>query len=859
MKKKITALTSFLLVTLLFVGLSPVIASDISSAQFYGVITVSNNSTANTSVPTTFTANTTAWIANSIMNSSANNTAIRTSSGADVAYTLGYAGNPGCLFVPSIGTNTQLTNILYTGGTDNMNGKIRYFPAAGGMTIVDNDDPVTGMEPSDNFSMTLKAWFDTVASLPYLEKSGAVSVNNTATNEITATVYSGAFPTVMETVSGNNTVAGLNHTVTLPTIKDKDDLLLIIFGSDGNPTVTYPAGWTKLFQSSSGVAATLSAGYKMSSGAEPASIVVTTSASEMTAWNIYSIRGAATLNIGAAATGASANPDPPALTPSWGALNTLWIAAVGIDGNSVVNPWAYPANYTNGFYDTAANAGGVCVGSARRELNAASNDPGTFTTSNDDWVTNTIAVWPATKIPVTASSGEKTVTVTMDSPFLSLNPDGAATPPVTTGLVLNAPLPQPEEYAASGGTFTTIDATAPVVTVSGAVWDADNGYTFDAIDDYFSVAHNANQLLTTGGSIEAWFNAASLGENNLGKIVDKSTGNYGQDGYSMLLSAGPVVYFTINDGAGISTGAGAVAFGSMVNVTATFDGTGDGTLYVNGVQSGTTGVIADPATITTANAMRIGNRSGGTDRTFDGKIAEVRLYNVELTPAQVLQNYNATKSKYTTGNIHTYSTLASVLDNASDWVIKSNAFIESFDFYKGGNHNASIAWEYGATFTDSTGNGNDATPTYRTTDASPYISAALTSFSPVSEAQAPAYTLTDAPAFFTTIPGISGNFSIGMDPTYPGHEVITQIAAAGAVPQQLPIVIFSTMVLIIISLALSAMMKSGGVNSLFIKMCIIVAVMCIYVALSIMDPWQVYFFTLIGISLCWLSRQREAY
>jgi len=247
-----------------------------------------------------------------------------------------------------------------------------------------------------------------------------------------------------------------------------------------------------------------------------------------------------------------------------------------------------------------------------------------------------------------------------------------------------------------------------------------------------------------------------------------------------------------------------------------------------------------------------------------GSIGEARIYSDALTPSEVLANYNATKWKYdASDSFYDYAYVgAGVPDNPNDWVVCSantTPYMDTFDIDITGVNKYSIKWEYGTTFTDLSGNGNDATPTFRTASSDADVSASLSSFLPISEAKAPAYSLSDAPDFFTVTPGVTGDFTANITPAYPGRDVIVAVAAAGAVPETLPTLIFSSFILLVISLGFSYAMKTTGVNSLFIKMCVITAAMCLLVAFKIFDVWQIYFFVLIGLALCWLSRQREAY
>ncbi|GAI55169.1 unnamed protein product, partial [marine sediment metagenome] len=78
--------------------------------------------------------------------------------------------------------------------------------------------------------------------------------------------------------------------------------------------------------------------------------------------------------------------------------DTLWFVVEGNDYKRTVE--AYPTNYTDGRNDYANVTTGCGVGTARRELNAISEDPGVFTISfSDKWVANIVAIRPEEEVP----------------------------------------------------------------------------------------------------------------------------------------------------------------------------------------------------------------------------------------------------------------------------------------------------------------------------------------------------------------------------------------------------------------------------------------------------------------------------
>lgn len=157
MNKKLFIITAVFVLFAASLSVGVCVASDITGADFYGTITVTNNSTATTNVATTISgANTTALIAGGYLNATATNCAIQYS-GADVAFMPGWGPYPWCVFVPTIGNNAQTFDTLYVKGVTG--GKLMYFPGSTGMTVSD------GMtEPGNNFGITINdAWINTTA------------------------------------------------------------------------------------------------------------------------------------------------------------------------------------------------------------------------------------------------------------------------------------------------------------------------------------------------------------------------------------------------------------------------------------------------------------------------------------------------------------------------------------------------------------------------------------------------------------------------------------------------------------------------------------------------------------------------
>jgi hypothetical protein len=202
-----------------------------------------------------------------------------------------------------------------------------------------------------------------------------------------------AFPVVAGTQTSVDAPGNTTNPVALPTGITAGELLIVLVGSTLCLPST-PSGWTQLFNVGSVSDNGLLCFFKVATGSEGASVNVTLGSNGGGCANVaYRITGyqgspeAATVLLG------GTTPDPPNLAPSWGSAKTLWIAACG-NANTASDLTA-PANYANLVQPREASKLVQC-GSARRELEAASENPGAFANaSNSTWTAAIIAIRPA--------------------------------------------------------------------------------------------------------------------------------------------------------------------------------------------------------------------------------------------------------------------------------------------------------------------------------------------------------------------------------------------------------------------------------------------------------------------------------
>lgn len=223
--------------------------------------------------------------------------------------------------------------------------------------------------------------------------------------------------------------------------------------------------------------------------------------------------------------------------------------------------------------------------------------------------------------------------------------DGTANIKVASTLRKNLVLHLPFDFACLAADDSN---TRGATTISGATFeptggpDGDGDYSFNGTTDYIDTTHNANQLLVNGFSLSVWINVAGAGETAGGitgsRILDKSTANTAAGGFALILdSSGTGIRFSVNNGGTISASS-TVTGSTWTHVLVTVSSAAAVTIYVNGssVATGTTGALSG---ITTTNAIRVGNRAGATDKSFQGKIAKVRAYARVLTAAEIAELY----------------------------------------------------------------------------------------------------------------------------------------------------------------------------------------------------------------------------
>jgi hypothetical protein len=216
---------------------------------------------------------------------------------------------------------------------------------------------------------------------------------------------------------------------------------------------------------------------------------------------------------------------------------------------------------------------------------------------------------------------------------------------IQQGLILNIDAANPYSYGGAGTTVYDTSNTA-------LSWTATNvTYNSDPIK-YFSFNGSNSSLVSSTSTaydsqtitMECWCYPNSL--NQLGFLFEKGAVN---SQYSMFFSTTNTFYFrtiggTINNQDLTFTTTTYLTVSAWNHIVCTYNGSSK-VIYVNGAQIAS---VAASGTLQTGQTNQYIGKYGnaGDNYPFNGRIAQSRVYNIALSAAQVLQNYNATKGRF---------------------------------------------------------------------------------------------------------------------------------------------------------------------------------------------------------------------
>jgi hypothetical protein len=234
-------------------------------------------------------------------------------------------------------------------------------------------------------------------------------------------------------------------------------------------------------------------------------------------------------------------------------------------------------------------------------------------------------------------------------------------------------------YSGVGNVWADLSGSGFDVTLSGV------GYSgaFSGImifDGQAEAATSNNVPVPEDLTIDVWFRTEEA--DVLGKLIGFEGAN-GWDRYLSFNSSGTLVWGIWHSGVHVqATSTTVVNDGQWHHVIATYDSDlNELKLYLNGILEDTVSVDQNEATYSYTNntgawvigsGLSLGNNNEVRDGAFIGDIAEIRVYDVTLTPLQVTQNYLSTRTRFNPAPV-VLTSFSQIQDFESSYLIDSTS------------------------------------------------------------------------------------------------------------------------------------------------------------------------------------------
>ena len=223
---------------------------------------------------------------------------------------------------------------------------------------------------------------------------------------------------------------------------------------------------------------------------------------------------------------------------------------------------------------------------------------------------------------------------------------------VENGLVLCLDAANKLSYPRTGTTWTDVSGNSNTGTLTnGPTFNAANmgGIVFDGSDDYVNVANASSLNPSNGISVSVWVKFTSTINNTRQMMVEKHTTN--SSGWWFAGENNKIVWLVMGTSGGEKmidlTNNTSIISGTIYNIVGTYDGTSSTLkLYVNGRDDGGTIAGGGSGLSSSSNPLIIGKQHNWGNGPSSITMFNTSLYNRVLTAAEVLQNYNATKSRF---------------------------------------------------------------------------------------------------------------------------------------------------------------------------------------------------------------------
>ena len=232
-----------------------------------------------------------------------------------------------------------------------------------------------------------------------------------------------------------------------------------------------------------------------------------------------------------------------------------------------------------------------------------------------------------------------------DSGYLAYQPNY-----VTTNLFLDLDAGNSSSYPGNGSTWTDLSGNNRTVTLfnTPTFSSTEGGYIHFTDSSFQYAATNSTVPSLTNWTIEAWYRPTKSLTGKVTSVISNQFDLVNKLNYSLGTNNSPSSYALAG---GFYDGSWRTTVGLTPSLNTWYQGvvTYNGTNIIQYSNATSQSTLTYSGTSQSGGVVRIARRWDETNvasNFFDGDISVIRIYNVALTPTQILQNYNAIKTRY---------------------------------------------------------------------------------------------------------------------------------------------------------------------------------------------------------------------
>ena len=223
---------------------------------------------------------------------------------------------------------------------------------------------------------------------------------------------------------------------------------------------------------------------------------------------------------------------------------------------------------------------------------------------------------------------------------------------VTTGLILRLDAGNALSYSGTGTSWTDLSGNGNNGTlVNGTSYSSESGGTlaFDGINDYARTNSNIGISSNQSRSVDIWFKVS----NSSSRHVLCSWGGFSGGALcnieiNQIMGANFPFFAGFNNDAYVEQ---TIPINTWTNIVFTYDGGSTNAsngikFYINGVYRSMRTDMSTSPLATPNSPLYIGFEGAASRNPMNGSISDFKVYNRALTSAEVLQNFDATKSRF---------------------------------------------------------------------------------------------------------------------------------------------------------------------------------------------------------------------